>query len=266
MANTPTPEQIAARREVIERELAWHEEEAHRRFPIDQLLYDSPAFDGVVADGVDFLAPEQDEVVLDIACGEGKEALELAQRGAIVICEDLSHAQLVRTRELLAAAGMGERVHFIQANAEEPPFADQSFRLIYGKAIIHHLDTDLSAHQIQRLLKPQGKASFAEPLSKHPLILFGRLLTPSLRTQDETPLTLSTFGYFGSLFPQSALKTYFFFAPLAYLLRFLPGGERPFRWVHKHLQRFDQWLFERFPRLRPWAWYALVNLQVDGKA
>ena len=75
MANTPTPEQIAARREVIERELAWHEEEAHLRYPVDRLLYDPPVFDTVVANGMDFLAPEKDEIVLDIACGEGKEAL-----------------------------------------------------------------------------------------------------------------------------------------------------------------------------------------------
>ena len=253
-------QQIRERREVVQRELAWHEEEAHRRYTIDALLYDPPAFDAVVEAGLDFLQPEQGELVLEIACGEGKEALALARRGAIVICEDLSHVQLLRTKELLEAQGVAKQVMFIQANAEEPPFADNSFRLIYGKAIIHHLDSDLSANEIQRLLKPGGKASFAEPLAKHPLILLGRWLTPRLRTQDERPLPLENFRYFGSLFPQMTLSTHFLLTPLAYFVRWLPRGERPFRWLHKQLQRLDQKLFQHFPRLRSWAWYGLVNL------
>lgn len=256
MANTaPT------RREVIQRELEWHEQEAHRRYSVDTLLYDPPAFDTVLNGALDFLAPQPGDLVLDIACGEGKETLALARRGALVISQDLSHNQLVRTRERLASAGLADRVFFVQGNAEEPPFAAESFGLIYGKAIIHHLDTDLSAGQIDRLLQPGGKATFAEPLAQHPLIELGRRLTPQMRTADEQPLLLPEFERFASLFDTAVVETFFLTAPLAYVVRRLPGGERPFRVVHRWLRGVDTAVFKHLPRLRRWAWYALVNLQ-----
>ena len=46
----------AGRRDVIQAELAWHEQEAHRRYSLDELLYDPPAFDAVVGPAIDFLA------------------------------------------------------------------------------------------------------------------------------------------------------------------------------------------------------------------
>jgi hypothetical protein len=46
---------VTDRREVIQRELIWHEQQSHRRYHLDALLYDSPAFDEVVQQSVEFL-------------------------------------------------------------------------------------------------------------------------------------------------------------------------------------------------------------------
>ena len=86
----------AGRRDVIQAELAWHEQEAHRRYSLDELLYDPPAFDAVVGPAIDFLAATPGERVLDMGCGEGKETFALAARGLTVISTDLSHVQLAR--------------------------------------------------------------------------------------------------------------------------------------------------------------------------
>lgn len=248
------------RREVIQRELAWHEEEAHRRYTLDALLYDPPAFDPVVRGGLAFLDPVPGERVLDLGCGEGKETLALARQDLCVISIDLSFTQLQRVRQLIREAYPAANVHFVQANAEEPPFAARSFRIIYGKAILHHLDLDLAARQIQRLLTPAGRASFAEPLAHHPLISLGRRLTPRLRTRDEHPLTFVELEGFARRFIQAKTAVFFLLAPLAYLFRPLPGGEGIFRRLHRRLQQLDARLLARWPRLKRSTWYGLVNV------
>lgn len=89
---------------VVRDELAWHEQKAHRRYFLDGLLYDPPAFDAVVHPAFEFLKGNKGELLLDIGCGEGKHTLELAINGLCVIATDLSSTQLIRT------VNTGERV------------------------------------------------------------------------------------------------------------------------------------------------------------
>ena len=255
--SNPTNE---SRKSVIASELAWHEQEAHRRISLDTFLYDPPAFDAVVGDGFAFLRTPPGDVALEMGCGEGKESLQLAERGLLVISTDLSYAQLSRTRERLRQWAPDAPVFFVQANAEESPFAARSFGSIYGKAIIHHLDIDMAAEEIKRLLKPGGRATFAEPMAGHPLFMLGRWLTPQWRTRDEHPLTFSELRQFGDHFSRVEIREYFLLAPLWYVFRLLPGGESLFRRFHARLQRVDRRLFGTFAALREWAWYSLINV------
>jgi len=249
------------RREVIRAELAWHEREAHRRYSLDALLYDPPAFDAVVGPAIDFLAAAPGERVLDMGCGEGKETFALAARGLTVISTDLSHTQLARARERVRDGLPDARAHFVQANAEELPFAAGTFRVIYGKAILHHLDLDLAAAEVDRLLRPGGRATFAEPLARHPIIRLGRWLTPRLRTRDERPFGLREMERFVDHFGHGETETHFLLAPLAYALRALPGGEGAFRWAHGWLARLDGRLMGLVDGLRGWAWYGVGRLR-----
>lgn len=256
-----TAGETKTRREVIQAELAWHEQEAHRRYTLDELLYDPPAFDAVVGPAIDFLGARPGEPVLDMGCGEGKETYELARRGLLVVSTDLSHTQLARARDRVATGLPGVCVHFVQANAEELPFARETFRVIYGKAILHHLDLELAAAEVDRLLQPDGRATFAEPLARHPLIRLGRALTPRLRTRDERPFGLADMERFAERFTRREIDAFFLLAPLAYLLRPLPGGEPRFVQAHRWLSRLDEWLFAHLGWLREAAWYGVVRLR-----
>lgn len=251
---------VESREVVIASELAWHEQEAHRRISLDTFLYDPPAFDAVVEEGFDFLHTRPGDIALEMGCGEGKETLLLAQQGLFVISTDLSHVQLSRTRQRLAESAPDARVFFVQANAEESPFAAGSFGRIYGKAIIHHLDIDLAAEEVKRLLKPGGRATFAEPMARHPLFVIGRRLTPQWRTRDEHPLSFPELRRFGAHFGRMEMKEYFLLAPLAYAFRLIPGGESWFRRLHGFLQAVDRRVFRRFPALKDHAWYGLINV------
>jgi ubiquinone/menaquinone biosynthesis C-methylase UbiE len=249
-----------SRKAIIASELAWHEQEAHRRFSLNVFLYAPPAYDLIVQSSYAFLQMVPGECVLDMGCGEGKETLQLAQQGLLVVSIDLSHLQLCRARQRVQESAPGAKVCFVQANAEELPFASDSFRIIYGKAILHHLDIDLSAQEIKRLLRRRGLATFAEPMAYHPLFWLARQLTPKLHTKDEHPLTFRELRHFAAYFSQSEIEEYFFLSPMSYVFRILPGGEPLFRRFHAILQRIDKRLFGLFSWLKELAWFGLVKV------
>jgi SAM-dependent methyltransferase len=249
-----------SRKVIIARELVWHEEEANRRFSLDTFLYGPPAFDRVVQSSLAFLQMRPGELILDLGCGEGKETLQLVQQGLLVVSVDLSHHQLCRSRQRVQEAARDAKVFFVQANAEELPFASDSLDFVYGKAILHHLDIDLSAIEIKRILTQKGRASFAEPMAHHPLFWIARRLSPRLRTKDEHPLTFRELRHFGANFNQSEIEEHFLLTLFSYLFRMMPGGETIFRSLNSFLQRIDARLFLRFSKLKEMAWYGLIKI------
>jgi SAM-dependent methyltransferase len=263
LLETTNQAQTADRRSVIQRELAWHEEEAERRYGLDLFLYAPPAFDAVNQSMFGFLQLQPGERILDLGGGEGKETLKLAEKGVCVFSIDLSHTQLLRARASINEQPQTSPVYLIQASAEELPFAKGSFRIVHGKAILHHLDLNIAAMEINRILQPGGRATFAEPLANHPLIWLGRRLTPRLRTQDEHPLTVNELELFTRLFKkEQQVEALFLLAPLAYPLRLLPYGERLFRRIHTWLIRLDRWLLsQNWLPLQRLSWYAIVKLK-----
>ncbi len=248
----------------VQREQSWFEHGARQRHGLDRILYDSPAFDTVVQAGLDFLGAVPGERVLDLGCGEGKETAQFARRGLHVVALDLSYAQLMRARGRLNGHAQDGSVHFIQADAEHLPLAPDSIRLVYGKAVLHHLDRSAAARELRRIMQPNGRGSFAEPLAHHPLLKIARGLTPQFRSRDETPLTLSDLDGFARRFDRNQIGFRFLVAPLAYVFRLLPCGESWFRRVHIVLQRFDGWLLGRFPGFKRWTWYGLVHVERDS--
>jgi ubiquinone/menaquinone biosynthesis C-methylase UbiE len=79
---------------------------------------------------------------------------------------------------------------------------EESFDLVVGRAILHHLEYETAIREIHRVLAPGGLAAFVEPLRGNPLLALARLLTPKARTRDETPLSATQLqfadGVFGS--------------------------------------------------------------------
>jgi ubiquinone/menaquinone biosynthesis C-methylase UbiE len=53
---------------------------------------------------------------------------------------------------------------FLAMNAEAMSFEDNKFGLVYGRWIIHHLDVDRCFSEVAPVLKPNGVASFYEPM------------------------------------------------------------------------------------------------------
>jgi ubiquinone/menaquinone biosynthesis C-methylase UbiE len=127
--------------------------------------------------------------VLEYGCGTGSLALDILRLGGRVTGIDISPGAIEAARR--AASSSGERAQFLVMNAENLQFADQSFDVICGSGILHHLDLAKAYSEIRRVLRRGGQAFFFEPLGHNIVINLYRRLTPRLRTPDEHPLLKS---------------------------------------------------------------------------
>jgi ubiquinone/menaquinone biosynthesis C-methylase UbiE len=105
---------------------------------------------------------------LEIGAGTGYFSLNLMQDGVIgaATCTDISPGML----ETLEgnAARLGLEVETAACDAAELPFDDESFDLVLGHAVLHHLpDLDRAFAEFHRVLAPGGTLFFAGEPSRH---------------------------------------------------------------------------------------------------
>lgn len=95
-----------------------------------------------------------------------------------------------------------DRASFYVGDAHKMPFSDNSFDLVVGRSILHHLYLDIALREIWRVLRPGGNAIFFELLGDNPGAKLLRALTPKARTRDEAALKradiLCAYSLFGS--------------------------------------------------------------------
>jgi ubiquinone/menaquinone biosynthesis C-methylase UbiE len=101
---------------------------------------------------------------LEIGCGTGYFSLNLMQAGLIddLTCTDISDGMIEALDANAERLGLAARVHATRADAESLPFPDESFDLVLGHAILHHLpDLDRAFSELYRVLAPGGRILFA---------------------------------------------------------------------------------------------------------
>jgi ubiquinone/menaquinone biosynthesis C-methylase UbiE len=95
--------------------------------------------------------------LLEIGCGCGSEAERFARAGAHYTAVDLTNAAVSITRDRFQLASLKGR--FLQGDAENLPFADSSFDLVYSHGVLHHTpDTPRTIREVHRVLVPGGRA------------------------------------------------------------------------------------------------------------
>jgi SAM-dependent methyltransferase len=99
---------------------------------------------------------------LEVGAGTGYFSLNLLRAGIVreATCTDISPGMV---RALGAnAQRLGLTVETARADAESLPFADGSFDLVLGHAVLHHLpDLERAFGEFHRVLKPGGYVVFA---------------------------------------------------------------------------------------------------------
>ena len=126
--------------------------------------YDSECFTQGTVGEVDFvereLGADRSKRILDIGCGTGRHAIELARRGYRVTGFDLSEAQLQRARDKAAEAGVV--VDFQRRDATQPHFQGEfDAALMFCEGAFPLMETDAKNYAILchacAALRPGGK-------------------------------------------------------------------------------------------------------------
>lgn len=95
--------------------------------------------------------------VLEIGCGMGLHTELMTAAGARVTAVDLSPTSIEATRKRLALRGLEATVQ--EADAEQLPFPDDSFDLVWSWGVIHHsARTARIVRHIGRVTRPGGEA------------------------------------------------------------------------------------------------------------
>lgn len=206
--------------------------------------------------------------VLEVGVGMGADYLEWLKAGANATGVDLSAASIERARLRCQQAGYQPDLRV--GDAEQLPFPDHSFDIVYSYGVMHHSpNTDQCVREAGRVLKPGGQARIM--IYHHPSItgamlwlryglLRGKSLKQSVYDHLESPGTRTyTRGEARAL-----LKS---FTNVSIRLVFSPGDLL----LHQGSSRFDsgfyklvwkmfpRWLVRRFGQ--SWGLFLLISAQ-----
>ncbi len=112
------------------------------------------------------------QCALDVASGSGDLSAGLARQvgqSGLVVMTDINAAMLARGRDRLIDAGFSGNLRYVQANAEQLPFPDNSFHCVMiGFGLRNVTDKPAALSSMTRVLKPGGQLvvlEFSHPVS-----------------------------------------------------------------------------------------------------
>jgi SAM-dependent methyltransferase len=126
--------------------------------------------------------------LLDVGCGDGALAFELARQGATVTAPDADPSMIAAG--YLRTKSEATRVQFVEGDAERLPFDDATFDVVVAVTVLCFVqDAEHVVKEIVRVLKPEGRLVVAIHGGVHypPCGMAARLLAPvDLRFGQET--------------------------------------------------------------------------------
>src|SRR4051794_30218414 len=96
--------------------------------------------------------PANAQAALDVGCGEGTLARELAGRVPTVVGIDTHRPSIEQARRQRGAAS----VHYVLADFATSPFRPGSFDFVAAVAALHHMDAAGGLVRMRALLRPGG--------------------------------------------------------------------------------------------------------------
>jgi SAM-dependent methyltransferase len=207
---------------------------------------------------------------LELGSGFGDMAVWLTYRGAEVTALELGPGLVEVSRRV---AALNDRaVDFRQGDITQPlPFADESFDLVAGFGILHHLEGEplkRCVAEVRRVLKPGGQAYFHEPIEDSPAFNFLQNLLPLsggeprpsilqrkkwreyMAVQDDRPLTTRELADAGVGFREVDVRGF----GLTFRFRRLLGAR-----FDGALDAIDEGIFAVLPFLRRFGQTALIR-------
>ena len=238
----------------------WHRfPEMHEEFEKQFLNYMQPH-------AADFFAGKK---ILDAGCGNGRFAYYAAKYGAEVWAIDLGPAvEVARHNTQL------RKVHVVQSDLHNPPFAYECFDFIYSIGVLHHLpDPEAAFQNLLRFLKPGGVVQiylYWKP-ERRPIkaaLLSGITAARRLTTRLPYgavyalayPTAMAAFTFF--VWPYRILRRFSMFKRVAEDFPLKQYADLPFRvCVNDQLDRLSAPIENRYTRQDVQNWLARASLE-----
>ena len=191
--------------------------------------------------------------ILDYGCGVGSSIEKVIKfNPKKIVGIDISEVSINKAKK--TAEKKDVQIDFKVDNCEKTKFENNTFDIVYGSGILHHLQLKQCLDEIHRILKVDGKIIFIEPLGTNPFINLYRKLTPKSRSIDEHPLLKDDFKYIEEKFGESEIKYYGFLT-----LIFFPFYRSPEKSkIFNFLAGLDQLLF-KLKLFKMLAWSVLIK-------
>lgn len=212
---------------------------------------------------IDALGPLAKTRILEVGAGGGSLAVWLALQGAEVTGIDVSAGILEVAAKRAALSGVGGQVRFVHSAVEEFEDPDDSFDLVIGNNVVHHFERDAAMSNLARMLRPEGRAVFCEPVLFLPDIvrraryseLVRRRFPPHTHSPDERSLNRADLAVMDKHFASVAWRP---FQMLCRLQNFVELSDPTWN----RLEAVDRIVLEHFGFAR---WLArMIVLTLDG--
>jgi SAM-dependent methyltransferase len=155
---------------------AWHQRFQHV-FDCPNTVHNESVFNDLIKKNI------VGKKVLEIGCGTGTSSHNLSSLGA-----DYVYGVDISEKAIEEANKIAIRGQLEFANKDISEHIDGSFDIIFGRAILHHLDYRAVLTRLyQSNLKAEGYMIFMEPLGSNLLIKLYHAISRSAHTPDERP-------------------------------------------------------------------------------
>lgn len=209
--------------------------------------------------------------ILDIGCGAGETSVFFAKNGAKVVACDISYEMLNVAKKL--AKKHQTKLETVQCYSHKTPFKNKSFDIVYAANLLHHVISDNTLKEINRILKDGGIFTSWDPLAHNFIINIYRKIAYKVRTDDERPIRFEQLSIIKNYFSKVEINTTWFFTLLIFIKFFFidrinPNKERYWKKIireHKKLEKtysflekIDNIFLRKFPCFKRYCWNVVI--------
>lgn len=206
--------------------------------------------------------------ILDCGCGYGMLSIFLAKSGAVVKAFDVSPNCVSIARRLARENGVESSIEVSEGTMENLVYPDETFDVVAGTRVLHHVAIEPAVQEIVRVLKPGGLAIFWEPTYKNPLLRAMRKIyralpgMPRRGTTFEHPLSRQEIAILQDAF-EGRLRMhagpFVFFSHVA-----LVTGLRKWKLFKETTNAIDRIIDRALPFLRKWSYHQILVLAKES--
>lgn len=209
--------------------------------------------------------------ILVYGCGNDNAAIWFSKSGAIVDAIDISSKTV--ENQILMSKFLKLDINAMVMDAHELQMSSAKYDIVYGNAIIHHLDFSRAIPEVLRVLKSDGTAIFRDVMGENNLLKSYRFITSGFRTSDQHPLTKKDLSYLEKSFSTITSDFYILLGlPVLFLVRLinhtiLPKLNVKFRFpelpniVYKMFDKLDVYCYKYLPKTKRNSWLCLLILK-----